>query len=102
MVFPLERTVAVNWVYQFSIFSCMVMVLSVPYSAVIIAHEKTSAFAYISILDVTIKLSIANIITICEFDRLKLYALLIFFVQLIIRMTYGIYCNAHFVEVFFN
>ena len=33
-------TVAVNWVYQFSIFSCMVMVLSVPYSAVIIAHEK--------------------------------------------------------------
>ena len=48
------RMDAANWVYQFSVAAFMVSVVSVPYNAVIIAHERMSAFAYISILEVTL------------------------------------------------
>ena len=48
---PAERETAAMWVYQFSILSSMLSVLSAPYNAAIIAHEKMSAFAYISIIN---------------------------------------------------
>ena len=53
LVIPEERMTAAIWVYQCSIIACVVNILSVPYNADIIAHEKMSAFAYISILDIT-------------------------------------------------
>ena len=60
LVIPEERMTAAIWVYQCSIIACVVNILSVPYNADIIAHEKMSAFAYISILDVTLKLVIVS------------------------------------------
>lgn len=44
---PVERQYAALWVYQLSIFSSIMAVISAPYNACIIAHEKMSAFAYI-------------------------------------------------------
>ncbi|HFZ0415397.1 TPA: lipopolysaccharide biosynthesis protein [Escherichia coli] len=55
LVIPSERLVAANWVYQCAIISFCCSVLAVPYNAAIIAHEKMSAFAYISIVDVLLK-----------------------------------------------
>ena len=51
MVIPVTRIEAAHFVFQFSVLSTIIMVMSVPYNAAIIAHEKMSAFAYISILD---------------------------------------------------
>ena len=50
MTIPDDRIVATNWVFQFSIVTFAINLISVPYNAAIIAHEKMSAFAYISIL----------------------------------------------------
>ena len=47
MNIPIERMVAANWVLQFSIITFIINLISVPYNAVIIAHEKMSAFAYL-------------------------------------------------------
>ena len=58
LVIPEARMTAAHWVYQCSIISCAVSIMSSPYNADIIAHEKMSAFAYISILEVTLKLLI--------------------------------------------
>jgi len=85
-------------VLQFSILSAVVIVMTVPYNATIIAHEKMSAFAYISLLDVTLKLIIVYLVTIATFDRLVLYAALMLLVQLLIRMIYNQYCIKHFNE----
>lgn len=98
MSIPMERMDAAMWVYQMSILSSVVMIMSVPYNATIIAHEKMSAFAYISILEVVLKLVIVYLLQIGNFDKLKLYAVLIFLIQLLIRMIYGIYCDKHFKE----
>ena len=93
LVIPPDRMVAANWVYQCSIFSFMVTVVSVPYNASIIAYERMSAFAYISILEVTLKLLIVFILQWLLFDKLKLYAVLLLTVAIVIRIVYGVYCK---------
>lgn len=98
MQIPDNRMDAAFWVYQCSILSTVVMILSVPYNATIIAHEKMSAFAYISILEVLLKLAVVYILWIGSFDKLILYAALILVVQVLIRFCYSIYCNKHFKE----
>ena len=77
LVIPPERMVAANWVYQCAILSFMVTVMSVPYNASIIAHERMGAFAYISILEVSLKLLIVFVLQWLTFDKLKLYAVLV-------------------------
>ena len=93
-----ERMEAANWVYQFSIAAFIVSVISVPYNATIIAHEKMSAFAYIGIFEVMIKLAVVLVLTVSPFDKLIFYAFLLFVVSVIIRFIYGIYCNRKFEE----
>ncbi len=98
MVIPVARMQSALWVYQCSVLATMVLIVSVPYNAVLIAHEKMSAFAYISILEVLLKLFIVYLLVISPYDKLKLYAVLILVVQLFIRYIYGIYCSKHFEE----
>ena len=95
---PIDRMEAAHFVLQCSIISFMVTLVSVPYNAVIIAHERMSAFAYISIVEVLLKLLIAYLVYISPIDTLKLYALLLLAVSLLMRIIYGIYCSKHFVE----
>lgn len=98
MTIPIQRMDAAMWVFQMSVLSTVVMIMSVPYNATIIAHEKMSAFAYISVLEVVLKLAIVYLLQIGHFDKLKLYAVLFFMVQLLIRIIYGRYCGRHFKE----
>ena len=102
MVIPEGRMAAANWVFQFSVITFSINLLSVPYNAVIVAHEKMSAFAYISIVDVTLKLIVAFIIAYNPFDRLVYYGLLIMLVGLINRSIYAIYSKKHFEEATYH
>lgn len=95
---PPEREIAAMWVYQFSILSFILAVISVPYNATIIAHEKMSAFAYISIADAILKLLIVYLLVIIPYDKLIIYAILYFCIQAFDRIVYGVYCSQHFAE----
>ncbi len=95
---PPEREIAAMWVYQFSILSFILAVISVPYNATIIAHEKMSAFAYISIADAILKLLIVYLLVIIPYDKLIIYAILYFCIQAFDRIVYGVYCSRHFAE----
>ncbi len=98
LTIPAERMVAANWVYQFSILALLVTIMSVPYNATIIAHEQMNVYAYVSIIEVTLKLLIVFMLQWFGFDKLKLYAILVFGVSLLIRLIYGIYCSRNFKE----
>lgn len=98
MVISSDRIFAANWVFQFSIITFSINLLSIPYNAAIIAHEKMVAFAYISIFDAICKLVIAFAIAYNPIDRLIYYALLIMIISVIDRLLYGIYCKKHFGE----
>jgi O-antigen/teichoic acid export membrane protein len=95
---PLERMNAANWVYQFSILSFVVTVFSVPYNAVIIAHERMNVFAYVSVIEVTLKLLIVFSLVWFGYDKLKMYAILIFIVSIVIFSIYRIYCKRNYLE----
>lgn len=98
MNIPPERLAAANWVLQCSLLTFCINLISVPYNACIIAHEKMDTFAYVSILEALLKLSVCYLILISPWDRLIFYAILLVCVSIIIRMTYTVYCHRHFEE----
>ena len=98
MVIPEERMTAAMIVYQCSVITAVVQIMSYPYNADIIAHERMSAFAYISIYEAFANLGVAFLIKIGNFDRLALYAIALLLVKVSVRMIYGIYCRRHFIE----
>jgi len=93
---PLDRMNAANWVYQFTILTFIISILQVPYNATIIAHERMSFYAYVSIVEVSLKLSAVFLLQYLGYDKLKLYAVLICAVALIIITIYKLYCNKKF------
>lgn len=98
LVIPTERLVAANWCYQFSVITFCVNLISVPYNAAIVAHERMSAFAYISIFQAVGILCIALSISYVPFDALIFYSSLVALLSVLIRIIYGIYCKYHFEE----
>ena len=98
LVIPEGRMEAANWVLQFSILSMIVGFTQVPYNATIIAHEKMDVYAYVELIHVFLKLGIVYLLWIGNFDKLILYAFLVFVVGLITAMIYRIYCIRHYEE----
>ena len=98
MIIPEERFTAAMWVYQLSILTMCVQVMSVPYNSDIVAHEQMGVFAAISVIEVVLKLAVVYMLVIGDFDKLILYAVLIAAIQLLIRFFYTKYCNRHYEE----
>lgn len=97
-----DRLEAAFWVTQFSILTFCVNLISVPYNSAIIAHERMSAFAYISIYEGITKLAVAYFLLISPFDKLVGYAFLLFLIQLSVRGIFIFYCRKHFEECQFK
>jgi len=98
MVIPSSRLTAANWVFQFSILTFSLDLITVPYTAAIIAHEQMKAFAYVSIIESVIKLLIAYSIMVSPIDKLVFYALLLCVLKILIQSAYRLYCKKHFSE----
>lgn len=98
LVIPENRMVASMWVYQCSIITSVISIISAPFNSLIIAYERMSVFAYITILEVILKLMIVLLLVYMPFDKLIIYAILLMLVQVIIRFTYTSYCKRKFIE----
>ena len=104
MTIPAGRLYAANWVFQASILSFMFGLSSVPYNASITSHERMSAFAYIGMLDVVLRLLIVLFIAYApfRFDRLIVYSLLTVGVGMALQCIYLWYCRKNFEECRFR
>ena len=100
MTIPVDRLNAAQWVFQASVLSFIVGLLSVPYNASLVSHERMSAFAYIGILQVLLKLGIVLFIAYSgfQFDRLVVYSLLLVLVGILMQSIYWAYCKRNFEE----
>ena len=99
MVLPPDRLYAANWVLQFSALSFAVGLVSLPYNALIIAHEKMSAYAFIGVFEAVSKLIICFVIgEISKVDRLILYSALLMCLSILVRVISQLYCKRQFVE----
>lgn len=102
LVIPEGRMDAAVWVYQLSMFSALLGVVQVPYNATIIAHEKMDVFAYIEIVNVSLKLLIVYLLQLWNYDKLVLYAILVCCVSVVVACVYRAYCFFHFQETHFK
>lgn len=91
MIIPEERLFAANVVYQLSIFAFCIQLFSIPYNALIIAYERMSAFAYISIVEAFLKLLIVFVLSVITWDKLIVYGVLMFLVSCGITSSYIFY-----------
>lgn len=106
MNIPTDRSIAANWIFQFSILTFIIGIISVPYNALIVAHEKMGAFALISVIEVFLKLVSIIYITTITYDKLISYGFLLMMISILLRIIYGFYSSHHFPEskyhLFFN
>ena len=102
LVIAPERMEAAEFVFHLSVLTAFFSLTQVPYSACIIAHEKMGVYAYVSIIDAAMKLLVVYLLTIGDFDKLKLYALLLCLIQVSIVLYYNVYCIRHFDEAKFR
>ena len=98
MTIPPERIPAAGWVLQFSLLAFVINLLSVPYNAVIIAHEKMGAFAAVGLFEGFAKLGVALLLAAAPFDRLVWYSMLMCAVAVLVRLAYTVYCRRRFDE----
>ena len=97
-VIPKERLSAAFGVFQISTLTAVLTVINVPFHGTIIAHEKMGAFAFFSIIDVVIKLLICFILPYTSYDKLIIYASLLFFSSVINFACMQVYCVKSFIE----
>lgn len=98
MNIPLDRMDAANFVFHCATITFVAHLLNVPFTASVIAHEKMSVYASISIIDSLLKLLVVIALSLSPFDKLKTYAFLLVFVSIIIWGIYVFYCRKHFSE----
>lgn len=95
---PHDRLYAANWVFQFSILTFIFGILKTPFNATIISHERMSFYAYVSIIEVFLKLIMVYLLVYIDFDKLIVYSILIAFLSLLVLIVYFIYCLNAFNE----
>lgn len=102
LVIESSRLYAANWVFQCSILTFIVTTLTIPYNALIIARERMNLYAYLSILDICLKLSIVYVLQVATIDKLIVYSLLTLLVSMIVSSIYFFYCRKHYKESSFR
>lgn len=96
MNFPNERMNAIQWTYQLALLTCIVQIIRVPYYASIIAYERMSFFAWVSIVEAFLKLAIVFLLMYYSGDKLIYYSFLLLLVTSVINVVYTCYCNRFF------
>ena len=93
-----NRLEAAHYVFQISLITAVVGIVQSPFNAAIIAHEKMTIYAYISIFESVAKLFIVYLLISINADKLKLYATFYLIVSLISILFYYIYSKRQFEE----
>ena len=100
IISPEKLQVAVV-VYHISILTSLITITQVPYNATIISHEKMSVYAYLSIIEVCLKLIIVYLLTLSDWNELVTYSILLCILQISVALIYRCYCIRKFSETRF-
>ena len=99
---PDGREAAVRFIFQFSILAFVANMLSSPFIAAINAHEDMQLFAYVSIVDATLKLGVVFVLQYFDYDKLELYSVLLFIAAVISKIIYVSICLIKYEECQFR
>lgn len=93
-----SRLIAAKWVFQFSVFSAVVSLLTTSYDAVIIANERMGFYAGMSVLEGILRLGVIFLLALFKSDKLITYAFFLLCVQILVRFINSYYCRRNFAE----
>ena len=99
MVIPADRMFAAEWVFQFSVFSFLFVIIQAPFTAAVMAHERMGFYAIVNVLDAVFKLGIVFLLPYLSADRLIMYGLLMAVISVVNFLLYYIYCKRSFNEI---
>jgi O-antigen/teichoic acid export membrane protein len=92
IVIPDEKRSVAMWVYYFSVVTFFVSLIAIPYMSSIIAHEKMGIYAFMSFIEVILKLLLVYALYISAFDKLLTYGFLTMCVAFLLTLSYCVYC----------
>lgn len=98
MVIAENRLEAANWCFHFSLITFCINLITVPYNASVVAHERMKIFSYVGIYQGLLTLLVAKMINVVSFDKLIYYACALCAVQATVQLIYQVYCKRHFEE----
>ena len=99
MVIPIDRMPTAFWIYQFSVVSLVLLIMQIPYSAAIMAHERMNYYAYVSIIEVVLKLGFALWLPFVKSDKLFIYGCYSLGVGILNFLLYFFYSKYHFKSI---
>jgi O-antigen/teichoic acid export membrane protein len=99
---PIERMNVAVWVYQLALIQFITSLLRIPYNATIIAYERMGFYAYVSLVEVLLKLGCVYLLYITTFDKLLVYSILYTIIPIIINLAYKTFCNHNFKTSFYR
>ena len=102
MVLPIPRLNTALALFQFSVISFICVIIQAPFLAAVMAHERMGFYSVVSVLDASLKLAIAYVLSFLGGDHLLKYGLLLVIVSLIILSIYACYARIKFVEIRFS
>ncbi|MBO5731238.1 MAG: hypothetical protein J6R67_08575 [Treponema sp.] len=102
LVVPAERQQAAFWIYQASVFSTVCTILTAPFMASIITHEDMNIYAYVSVVEVVLKLGIVFLLSLFPADKLIIYSLLMAAVVFVNTAIYRTICIKKYSECKFS
>lgn len=92
LVIPESRILAAKVTFHLAVIATAINVIRIPYNASIIAHEDMKVFAYVSVLEVVLKLLIVFLLNAILYDKLITYSWLYLAVTVLISLVYALYC----------
>lgn len=99
---PQERMGAANWVFQCSVATFILGLISIPYNAAVISHERMGVFAVVSVGEAVLRLLFIILLSNFGSDKLIAYAISLTALALLVRAFYGWYCSKNFEECHFR
>lgn len=99
MQLPADRMNSAVFAFHISILTLLLNLIRTPFESLIIAYEKMSFYAYISIADVFLKLLNAFMLLYVAVDKLKLYSVNILAITLTVGCVTAFYCLHNFKKI---
>ncbi|RZK17064.1 MAG: polysaccharide biosynthesis protein, partial [Flavobacterium sp.] len=99
---PPDRFETAIWIYHFSVFTFVATIITTPLTSIIIAHEDMHIYAYMSILETALKLGVVIMLVYVDFEKLKLYSILLLVVSVINFICYLVICSRKYPECQFR
>lgn len=102
MVIPEDRMQIAFWIYQLSVLSSVIVVMTASFSGAVMAYEKMDFYAFVGIAEVLLKLGFALMIPYVPIDKLLAFGFMHLIISFASFLLFYTYCKRKFKPIRLN